>query len=113
MYPGGLGVVLDNTLNVSSHIPLPRVGTGLWNPHELKILEHGQRALVVNSMEHYLDDSTKSPEDGGTIPIINEGFAEMDLETGDTVFQWWALDHVTLNESAAYHVPNEGAIELL
>lgn len=94
--PGGSAVILNDSYQRVQEVE-DRAGRGTMNMHEYNTLEEGQRALTI-IFESKLADLTV---DGETQKLFigNNGFAEIQTETGDPVFTWWALDHIDPTES--------------
>lgn len=102
--PHGAGITINSSLSISRQIESETTrnsGSGLrWNMHEFTILPDGRSALRLTERRFnavYSDIGFK-----GT--AVDQGFEEFDLETGETLFSWWAKDHISFSES--YTVPN-------
>lgn len=94
--PGGSAIILDNTYQRGREIE-DRAGRGTMNMHEYNTIDAGRRALTI-TFESKLADLNV---DGETQKMFigNNGFSEIDTETGEPVFSWWALDHIDPTES--------------
>lgn len=64
------------------------------------MLEEGKKFIHIDTKAELRDISMY---DYGT-PVgylFNQGIREVDVATGKTLFQWWALDHIEPSESNA------------
>ncbi|KAK0257262.1 hypothetical protein LTS09_007737 [Friedmanniomyces endolithicus] len=100
----GMYVILNSSYQTVQALPAP-AGSSMIDMHEFEVLEGGQRALVIAQKAQLLDTN---PIAGtvGAMWVLNNGFLEVDMMTGGTVFEWWALDYVDLGET--YTVPPRG-----
>lgn len=57
--------------------------------HELKTFDDGKTALVITS-EHV---------NSSGLNMVDNGFLEVDVRTGDTLFEWSPLPHIDFTES--------------
>lgn len=94
--PGGSAIILDNSYR-RVHEVEDRAGRGTMNMHEYNTIDEGRRALTI-TFESKLADLTVDGESQKMF-IGNNGFSEVDVETAEPVFSWWALDHVNPIES--------------
>jgi hypothetical protein len=92
----GAGVVLHNNYDLKYTVVIEPDAPWL-DQHEFNIIHGGKRALTATHHSvlfsgHDLGLSQRLWVDG-------DGFQELDVETGDRVFEWMSLDHVSLRES--------------
>ena len=66
--------------------------------HELNIIDNGQRALHLMDRSRLVDCSGLGIQGVDKGWVLDTGFREMDL-TGETIFEWWATDHISVDES--------------
>lgn len=67
--------------------------------HEFNIIEEGRTGLAIIGRTELVDISELGIyEEVGW--VANVGFREFDVATGQTKFEWWALDHVPLSASS-------------
>lgn len=72
------------------------------NQHEFNIEQDGAFALVIT--HGFVKLSGSELELDKEASVRTDGFKEMDVRTGKTVFEWKTEEHVSLNESSvAYH----------
>ena len=68
--------------------------------HELTVLDSGKSALIATTLYQQRYGTEVGLENYTTVRIANKGFQEIDLSTGNVLFQWNALDNgVKLTES--------------
>lgn len=89
--PLGVGVITDSSYNVRSRVPI-RAGMEDFNMHEFKVFDAGRKSLIVTKKRQQENVSDLILSSSGT-QITNDGFQEVDLETGATIFEWNSLDH--------------------
>ena len=99
-YPGGSGVVLDNSYNYVQTVD-ESSGRGTMNMHEFTTIDDGRRALMITYGSR-LTDVVKHNVPSKTF-VGNNGFSEVETATGNSVFSWWALDHIDPAESRVPH----------
>lgn len=89
------GIVLDEHYEEVSRIE--KVEDGWIDFHEFNVLPGGETALVTKISQKDVDEAGIP---GGSRVVVNCGFNEVDLSTGETGFTWDALSHgVELSES--------------
>ena len=96
--PQGVGVIADCSYNVRSRLPL-RPGMVDFNMHEFKVFEGGRKSLIVTKkIQQENTSAVILSEDEGQ--MTNDGFQEVDMKSGATIFEWDSLDHgVSLTET--------------
>jgi hypothetical protein len=96
--PLGVGVITDCSYNVRSRLSL-RPGMVDFNMHEFKVFEGGRKSLIVTKkIEQENISAVILSEDEGQ--MTNDGFQEVDMKSGATIFEWDSLDHgVSLTET--------------
>ena len=68
------------------------------NMHEFRIINDGRSALlIVGIMEAQNTSKPHSKRPVGR--VISSGFREVDIATGETLFNWMSLQHINLSES--------------
>lgn len=72
------------------------------NMHELNVINDGRTGLYITHKSDWVDLSELSAfgveEEAGW--VMNIGFREIDIASGEVLFEWWALDHVPLSTSS-------------
>ncbi|KAK4626733.1 hypothetical protein CLAFUW4_04079 [Fulvia fulva] len=104
--PQGHGIITDSSFDTIGELHVPPTMHNL-NMHELNLIEDGTKAMHILHEPVQMDLSALNQNvDSGWIMDI--GFREVDLTTGDLVFEWWAArgGHVSVTESS---VPFRGA----
>ena len=86
--PSGAAVRLNSAYDLVNEI-LPPFGTPAFNLHEFKIINNGTSALLLYSEPVLVDG----------VWALDDGFAEIDLETGTSRFKWHSLADLQLNAS--------------
>jgi hypothetical protein len=69
------------------------------NFHEFNILpgKSGENhALLITAR---VQPGSASDLSGGIDRVVDYGFEEVDIDTGKTLFQWWAIDHIPFSDS--------------
>ena len=89
---------MDSSFSMTEAIYARKTITS-FNMHELNIIDEGRTALHISYMPKYLDITNLGlAEEAGWVADL--GIREVDIVTGQTKFEWWASDHVSLNESS-------------
>jgi hypothetical protein len=88
--PLGVGIITDCSYNIRSRVPI-RAGMADFNMHEFKVFDGGRKSLMVTKKLQQENDSTLTVAENGD-QMTNDGFQEVDLKTGATVFEWNSLD---------------------
>lgn len=90
---------MDNSFTITDSLYAPKA-MGNFNMHELLVIDEGRTSLQIINKADFVDISELGLDiDEGW--VVNIGFREVDIATGRTNFEWWALDHVPLSESSA------------
>lgn len=105
--PGGAGIVLDSSYNTTRLVTNDR-GRGTANMHEFSLIDNGRHALWI-TFASTLTNVRQGSSRQDYRWVGNNGFVEIDVETGKPVFEWWAMDHVHPSESYARQPPTKGA----
>lgn len=93
----GHGVMMNSSYTVTESMYAP-VDRTTFNMHELFLIDEGKTGLAITNRADWVDvRELNAGQDAGW--ISNSGFREFDVVTGETRFEWWALDHVSLSES--------------
>lgn len=93
-------MILNNSFDVIAEIHVPRTMSYL-NMHELKILDDGKKALYITPRTEVVDFEAQGLDLETEVGFLSDqGFHERDLTTGEVLFEWWAADHLPLNESS-------------
>jgi hypothetical protein len=100
-YGQGEYVVADHAYNEITRV---KAGNGLEGDHHEFLITPEETALLTVYSEVPMDlSSVGGPVDGTLV----EGIAqEVDIETGEVLFEWHSLDHVGLEESYFHPSPN-------
>lgn len=94
----GHGVIMDSSYTPIKHLMAPPEMLG-WNMHEMGLVNQGTAVVYFTMREEYVN-VTMVP--GHEMPygwIMNMGIREVDLKTGENLFEWWAHPEVSLTES--------------
>ena len=93
----GFGFILDNSYSMTTKVYPPPASTQ-FNMHEFKVLGNGCRALHFMVRPKFADVTALDIEvEEGWIADV--GFREVDISSRATLFEWWALDHISPAES--------------
>lgn len=96
--PQGVGIIADSSYNVRSRLPL-RPGMADFNMHEFKVFEDGRKSLIVTKKIRQ-ENTSAVILSGDKAQMTNDGFQEVDMQSGATIFEWDSLDHgVSLTET--------------
>ena len=96
-YGRGHGVIMDNSYRIVRSVEPAGSVTGA-DEHEFKLLNGGKSALLTVYHVRAWDLSEYGiAEQMGY--ITDSIFQEIDVETGDLIFEWRSSEHVGLNES--------------
>lgn len=101
----GHGMILDSSYQKVGRVKPPHLDTGM-NMHEFKLLPspRGMSAIHVTNLisnEDYrsLNTSTVNKLNATRGTIIDTGFQEVDVDSGDVLFRWQPKDHIPLTQS--------------
>lgn len=93
----GHGVIMDKHYRVVKSVE-PASYQSSSDMHEFRLINDGKSALVTQYLRSVHDLCPYDLCDG--LGYINQGaFQEIDVETGDKLFEWRSIDHVGLDES--------------
>ena len=94
----GAGIILDNSYQRSGAIHADG-GKGFVDIHEFNIVNEGSNALMITETSKPFDlPSAHQP--AWTDYILDPGFQEIGTGTGQPLFRWKALDHISPSESS-------------
>ncbi|CAJ2503383.1 Uu.00g107770.m01.CDS01 [Anthostomella pinea] len=97
-YGRGIHYMLDSNYEVFRKIE--PVGEDLKGDlHEFKITEHGTAMMTIYSPVPADLSSIGGPVQGWA---LDSKFQEVDIETGELLFEWSALEHLQVNETIRY-----------
>lgn len=93
----GAGIILNEQYEHENQVPVTNE-LGAFNMHEFNILDGGKTALACTYKTEEADLSVLGigVERGR---VVVGGFEEIDIATGQVIFRWSALNHVSLLES--------------
>lgn len=96
----GSGVILNNSYDLYKRLHL-REELGAFDIHEFSILGDGKTAVTLNYPQHEssLDEFGRNLE---ITEFLSGGFAEMDVESGMTKYEWDSFPQIPLRESTKY-----------
>ncbi|KEQ76484.1 hypothetical protein M436DRAFT_69474 [Aureobasidium namibiae CBS 147.97] len=92
-YPEGMAVLINGRYELVN-MTLPLFDTPEINIHEYRIIDNGASVLTLYSKPVLVNDTW----------IMDDGLAEIDLDSGATLFHWSSLEHIPLNASN-FHLP--------
>lgn len=92
-HPEGMAILINNQYELVN-TTLPLFNTPEFNIHEYKIIDDGTSVLTLYTKPVLVNETW----------IMDDGIAEIDLNTGATLFRWSSLDHVPLH-SSNFHLP--------
>ncbi|KAL1980944.1 hypothetical protein VTN96DRAFT_3284 [Rasamsonia emersonii] len=93
----GAGLILSETYEHETVVPVTN-DLDAFNMHEFNILHGGKTALACTYRTEVLDFADLGmPGQSGR--VIVGGFEEIDVATGNIIFEWKSSDHVSLSES--------------
>jgi hypothetical protein len=97
----GCGVTMNNSYSITYSTGPTQTEINM-NMHELLMGNNGKNAVYVTHKSDWVDTSELSPYgvEEEARWVLNEGFREIELETGEVLFEWWALDHVAIAASS-------------
>jgi hypothetical protein len=87
-HPEGMAVLINSQYELVN-ITLPLFSTSEFNIHEYRIIDNGSSALTLYSKPTLVNETW----------IMDDGIAEINLNSGATLFRWSSLEHVPLNAS--------------
>jgi hypothetical protein len=96
-------VILDGSYREVARV---RAGNGYEGDlHEFLITDRDTALITIYGTEPWDLTDVGGPEDG---EVIDGVIQEIDIETGDVLFEWHSLDHVELDESYAAPEDEDG-----
>ena len=75
--------------------------------HEFQLMDDGKTAIVsfYQTVPH---DMSYFNFTGGLPYVMQSGFQEIDVASGDVLFEWYSLNHVDISES--HILPNSSDV---
>lgn len=67
--------------------------------HEFSVIDGGNTALYIHAEYREANVTEISKGNKTQWTVRNEGFREVDLRDGSISFQWWAMDHIPIEET--------------
>ena len=69
--------------------------------HEFNLIEDGERALMITHQSYYhqFSNGVGYTNTGPLRSVGNPGFVEVEVATGNILFEWWSLGHISPIES--------------
>lgn len=101
-YARGHGVILDNTYSTVASVQLGNRGISS-DEHEFNLINNGETALLTSYPVMPYDLSAYNITTGLGW-LVQGQFQEVNVSSGEVIFDWYSLDHVPLNNS--YVLPN-------
>lgn len=89
---------MDSSYQIVKDVLPPAEHAGL-NMHELNIVDNGTAVLYFTFRPEWVNITSLPNQPVSHGWIMNMGFREVDLRTGNVNFEWWAHPEVALNES--------------
>ncbi|ODO07950.1 hypothetical protein I350_03532 [Cryptococcus amylolentus CBS 6273] len=97
-YGDGHGLIFDQTYSLIANLSTTINGSGI-DFHEFAISDNDTALATVYVTEEYdLSSYSVNTTDGTTGWIMGGAFQEIDIATGEPVFTWKSLDHVSPSE---------------
>ncbi|KAI9741368.1 MAG: hypothetical protein M1834_003085 [Cirrosporium novae-zelandiae] len=96
-YGRGHGVIMDNQYRIVKSVQ-PGGGMAGSDMHEFRLIEGGKRALLTVYQQRPYDLTAYNIKTG-TGWIFDCVFQEINVSTGEVVFEWHSLDHIHPKES--------------
>jgi hypothetical protein len=94
----GHGVIMDQHYRVVKSVEPAGSYQASSDMHEFKLIDDGRSALMTQYLRRVHDLCDYTPCDG--FGYVHEcAFQEIDVDTGEVIFQWRSLDHIGLDES--------------
>ena len=98
---------MDGTYTPVTYVQTLPVSLG-FNLHELNIVDDGTKAIYIVNHPRWVD-MTLLGEKYGAGFVMDGGFAEIDIGTGEITNEWWAYENgVELDESTTFVEEYEG-----
>ena len=94
----GQGLLLDSSYSILKNVSAPKLISN-FNMHEFSLADNGKSALYILYRPEYVELDEELDYDGETGWIANMGFREVDVKTGEALFEWWAFPEVRPQES--------------
>lgn len=102
----GVGLVMNSSFGISEMVKAPSQNER-FDMHEFRVIESEESRLIV-AAEIQLVNITELDLPFDTAWISNNGFQEVDRD-GTIIFEWWALDHISLTESMQRRPATQGS----
>jgi hypothetical protein len=103
----GHGVIMDQHYRVVKSVEPAGSYQASSDMHEFRLIADGRTALMTQYLRSAHDLCDYTPCDG--FGYVHEcAFQEVDVDTGEVLFQWRSLDHIGLDES--YVLPHSTEI---
>jgi len=90
--------IADSAYNIEKKLVIKEGAD--YDIHEFTVVDDGKSAIMTHEKEQPQNVSSMTSKYPDGYKARNKGFREINLSTGRTVFEWYALDHgVTIEES--------------
>ena len=94
----GYGEILDNTYTIVKEVDLVGNNSGP-NMHDFNLINNGRHALMLTTNED-VETAVHLDWFNGTCKVKWQGFKEVNVETGELIYEWNDKGYITLNESS-------------
>lgn len=94
----GSGVVLNNGYEVCETVFM-RGDLDRQNMHDLTLIEDGKRALILTAKPDEVERLHLQGEYSGPCKVGWQGFKEVEVKTGKTIYEWFAKGWIGVDES--------------
>ncbi|RMD42028.1 hypothetical protein DV735_g3074, partial [Chaetothyriales sp. CBS 134920] len=102
-YSRGHGVIMDDTLTTWTSVKSGGGGVSNFDEHEFNIVDDSQNALMIAYVPEQFD-LTEWGVSTGQGWIMNNYFQKIQLGTNKLLFEWSAMDHISIDETTV--LPN-------
>ena len=96
-------VILDNSYNINQTIRVTESGplrSRHVNIHDFQVVNNGTRGLYFDRVrKNVTREESATVGYHGICTVEYPGFVEMDLESGEVLFEWSPENHIALNET--------------
>jgi hypothetical protein len=97
----GSGVIMNNKYEYEHHVGVTN-DLNAFNMHEFNILDGGKTALACTYRPQVVGlEAFGRPDEESW--VITGGFVELDVETGNVLFEWDSRDQLSITDSVKFH----------
>lgn len=97
------GFILDETYTVHKLLDMRGDDQIRPNMHDFNLIDDGKRALMLTTPHQHESHITVPGEFDGMCKVDRQGFKELDVASGEVLFEWNSEGHIGVEESTYFN----------